>query len=278
MAWFSSWKGLFQSSQQTGDYQALEEKLLEADVGVHVTSRLVDFAKKKKFSSEEIVPALKEVLAPILNFTPFQMPPDRPAVFFFVGVNGVGKTTTLGKLAHYWKKEGYQPLIVAGDTFRAAARDQLKIWAERCSVGFVGAGDNADPASVVYDGITAAQKRRCDLVLVDTAGRLHTKTNLMEQLSKMTDVTKKILNRPADEVFLILDATTGQNGLAQAKIFQESIGVTGIILTKYDSTASGGVIFSIAEQTGLPIRFLGVGEGLEDLRPFDPVAFLSKLF
>jgi fused signal recognition particle receptor len=201
-----------------------------------------------------------------------------PAVVLVVGVNGTGKTTTIGKLAARYSDEGRKVLLAAADTFRAAAIDQLKIWAERADVPVVAHAPNADPGAVVYDALDAAVARGSDLVIADTAGRLHTKSNLMDELTKIRRIIDKRLPGAVPETIFVLDATTGQNGLAQAKAFHEAVGLTGIVLTKLDSTAKGGIVFAIEHDLGVPVRFVGVGEKAGDLLPFDPEAFVAALF
>src|SRR3989338_5919339 len=240
----------------------IEEQLLTADVGAATTQFLIDALRAAPVKTgEEGYEFLKKKIEEMLTNTPSPLPPmpcrhgvvplegggnkgggdsgGKPLVFFFVGINGVGKTTTIGKMAHRFKREGKKVMLVAADTFRAAARDKLKIWADRSQSGFVFGADNADPASVVFDGCAAAKARQCDVVLVDTAGRLQTKTNLMEELKKMVRAASKSAGRRPGEIFLVLDATTGQNGLSQARVFRDAVPLTGLILTKYDSTAKG---------------------------------------
>jgi fused signal recognition particle receptor len=204
--------------------------------------------------------------------------PGQPAVVLMVGVNGTGKTTTIGKLAHRYRAEGRSVLLAAADTFRAAAIDQLRIWADRSGSQFVAHAPGADPAAVVFDALDAAVARGVDVVIADTAGRLHTKANLMDELAKMRRVIDRRLPGSKPEVLFVLDATTGQNGLAQAKVFHETVGLTGIVLTKLDSTAKGGIVFAIEDALKVPVRFVGVGEKLGDLLPFDPDAFVGALF
>ncbi|MBI4410894.1 MAG: signal recognition particle-docking protein FtsY [Deltaproteobacteria bacterium] len=278
----------------------IEEKLLSADVGVATTQMLVDALQTASpKTGQEAYGFLKGKVEEILTSTE-KIPPNPPLkkggeggfpkVIFFVGINGVGKTTTIGKLAHRLKSEGKKVMLVAADTFRAAARDQLGIWAERSQAEFVGGSDNADPASVVFDGCSAAKARKCDVALIDTAGRLQTKTHLMEELKKMVRAASKAAGRlpavgrlpgagrPPDEILLILDATTGQNGLNQARVFLDAVPLTGLVLTKYDGTAKGGILVSIVRETGLPLRYVGVGEKIEDLKPFSAHEFVSSLF
>ena len=202
---------------------------------------------------------------------------NRPAVCLFIGVNGVGKTTTIGKVAARLKGEGKKILLCAGDTFRAAAADQLTIWAERAGVDIIKQHEGADPAAVVFDALSAAKARKADMVLVDTAGRLHNKQNLMNELNKISRVIQRELPDASRETLLVLDATTGQNGLIQARQFKESAGLTGVVLTKLDGTAKGGIVVAIAKELGVPVKFIGVGEGVDDLQPFDAHEFTQAL-
>ena len=202
---------------------------------------------------------------------------QKPAMVLVIGVNGVGKTTTIGKLASQLKAEGNRVLLCAGDTFRAAAADQLEIWADRAGVDIIRQHEGADPASVVYDGISAAKARGTDVILCDTAGRLHNKTNLMNELGKIGRIIDRELPDSSKEVLLVLDGTTGQNGLLQAKQFQEIAGVTGIVLTKLDGTAKGGIVIAVADELQIPVKYIGVGEGIDDLMPFDAKTFVDEL-
>ena len=264
----------------------LQAHLLSADVGAHATEAimqdLVAQVDRKVLRDTEALSAalqahLEQLLQPVAQPYTLQKR-DHPTVILMVGVNGVGKTTTIGKLAHRFRQEGASVLIAAGDTFRAAAIEQLQVWGQRHNVPVIAQKQGADSASVIFDAVQAAQARNTDVVLADTAGRLHTKENLMRELEKVRRVVQKVDATAPHEVWLVLDATTGQNALQQAKKFQESIGVTGIILTKLDGTAKGGIVFALARELGLPIRFIGVGEGREDLRPFSESDFLSRLF
>jgi len=260
----------------------VEETLITADVGIDATEKLIRkvFEEKKPDSPEQAFELLKTEIRSILTpKTDFHIEASqRPFVIYLVGVNGVGKTTTIGKLASQIKAAGKTVLMVAADTFRAAAVEQLKVWSERNDVAFVGGAANADPSSVIVDGLRSAKAKGVDVVLVDTAGRLHTKSNLMQELQKMVRMSEKELGRAPDEVFLVVDAITGQNGFAQAKVFLEAIPVSGIVLTKYDATSKGGIIISIVDQTGIPIRYVGLGEKIEDLKKFDATEFVEKLF
>jgi len=227
-----------------------------------------------------MVKALKSELRHILNDSPrFELEqPRQMTVVMIVGVNGSGKTTTIGKLAQTYKNRGRRVMLVAGDTFRAAAIDQLKIWGERADVPVTAGQPGGDPAAITYDGIRTSRARGFDLVIVDTAGRLHTKYNLMKELEKVYSVCRKSVHQAPHEVLLVLDATTGQNALVQAQKFKESVHVTGVILAKLDGTAKGGMVFAIYRELGLPVRFIGTGERLEDLAPFDPDQFIDALF
>ncbi|MBI2956871.1 MAG: signal recognition particle-docking protein FtsY [Acidobacteria bacterium] len=267
----------------------LEAALLAADLGVETTNELLArlrerVERKDLADAAALRAALREELAALLRAadgTP--RPPEaaraaRPYVVFLVGVNGTGKTTTIAKLARRWQAEGRRVVLCAADTFRAAAGEQLEIWAERLKAELVRQKPGADPAAVVYDAISAARARGADAVFVDTAGRLHTKKNLMAELEKMKRAAGKLVEGAPQEILLVLDATTGQNGLAQARQFTESVGITGIVLTKLDGTAKGGIVVAIARTLRLPIRYLGVGEKLDDLLDFDPEAYAASLF
>ena len=268
------------------DRDALEETLLAADVGVAATERLLDRLESRvrdlgledgetleDVFAEEVVAILREA-----EGTTSRAVSASPRVVLLVGVNGTGKTTTLGKLAHRYRGEGESVLIGAADTFRAAAVDQVRIWAERSEAECISGQPGADPAAVAHDAVARARSRGVDVVLVDTAGRLQTKTNLMEELAKITRVIQKQIPDAPHEVLLVLDATTGQNALSQARQFGATAGVTGLVLTKVDGTAKGGIVIAIAEELKLPVRFLGVGEKIEDLVPFDAESFAAALF
>jgi fused signal recognition particle receptor len=263
----------------------LEAALLAADLGLETTHELLGVLRERLDRRELAEPAAlraalrHELAARLRQFTPPSAPSDaRPRVILVVGVNGTGKTTTLAKLARRYQAEGRRVVLCAADTFRAAAGEQLEIWAERLGTELVRQKPGADPAAVVFDAIRAAQSRGADAVLVDTAGRLHTKSNLMAELEKMKRTAAKLLPGAPHDVLLVLDATTGQNGLAQARQFTPAVGVTGLVLTKLDGTAKGGVAVAIARALGLPIRYLGVGEQADDLLDFDPDAFAASLF
>src|SRR5688572_4269477 len=265
---------------------SLEEILLMADVGVAASGEIVEAVRKRQRRGESLRDLVKQEMLRILESSAFagdawpasaERSPQ-PRVILVVGVNGVGKTTTIGKLANQMREEGKKPLICAADTFRAAAVDQLQIWADRAGVDIVRAKENSDPAAVVFDAMTAAKSRQRDVVLVDTAGRLHTRTNLMNELDKIRRVASREIPGAPHEVLLVLDATVGQNGLAQAREFTTVAGVTGIVLTKLDGTAKGGIAVAIAHDLQLPIRYVGVGEGVDDLLPFSPNEYVDAIF
>jgi len=279
---------LFLGAKEIDDdlLEEIETLLLMADVGVEATSdiiqRLTDKVERKQLGdAQALQEALKEELASLLHRSeePLKVEcNDKPYVILMVGVNGVGKTTTIGKLAKRFQSEGKSVMLAAGDTFRAAAVEQLQVWGERNDVPVVAQHTGADSASVIYDAVQSAQAKGVDVLIADTAGRLQNKDNLMQELEKVVRVTQKLSPEAPHEVMLVLDAGTGQNALSQAKIFKESVGVTGISLTKLDGTAKGGVIFAIAKQMDLPIRFIGVGEQIDDLRPFKSQEFVDALF
>ena len=263
-------------------WDEVEETLIAGDVGAALAIDLVERARKRRDpgGAEAAIRAeLAALLVPRdLDWSPRSAVAGGPAVILVVGVNGTGKTTTIGKLASRYKDEGRSIILAAADTFRAAAIDQLRIWADRAKVPMVAHAPGADPGAVVYDALDAAVARGADLVIADTAGRLHTKSNLMDELSKVRRVIDKRLPGAEPETIFVLDATTGQNGLAQAKAFHEAVGLTGIVLTKLDSTAKGGIVFAIEDALEIPVRFVGVGEAVGDLIPFDPDAFVAALF
>jgi fused signal recognition particle receptor len=262
--------------------EELEELLITADLGVDTTLALIQalhekLRRRELGDVERLKAALKEEMVALLTAPP---PPEitaRPWVVLVVGINGVGKTTTIAKLARRDLDLGLTPMLVAADTFRAAAVEQLEIWGERIGAPVIKQKTGADPAAVVFDGLAAAQSRGVDTVYVDTAGRLHTKVNLMEELKKIHRTATKKLPGAPHEVFLVLDATTGQNALSQARLFHEAVGLTGLVLTKMDGTAKGGVALGVVHETGVPLRFIGVGEAMEDLRPFDAEAFVEAI-
>lgn len=268
----------------------LEEILIQSDVGVETTVKIIDriekrVARDKYMNTDELNDILKEEIANLLqenkieDVTQFSLPEDKkPYVIMVVGVNGVGKTTTIGKLAYQFKKAGKSVLLGAADTFRAAAVDQLVIWSERAGVPIISQGMGADPASVAFDTITAAKNRGADVVIIDTAGRLHNKIGLMNELSKIKKVMSKVVPDAPHEVLLILDASTGQNAIEQAKQFTATTEVTALALTKLDGTAKGGVVIGISDQFRIPVKYIGVGEKMEDLQIFDRFEFVDSLF
>jgi fused signal recognition particle receptor len=258
---------------------ALEEALISADVGVAATARIVEAVRSRRTRGESLRELVKaEILAILKGAAAAAGNGQRPQVVMIVGVNGTGKTTTVGKLARLIKDSGRAPLICAADTFRAAAVEQLEIWATRAGVDFIRARAGADPAAVVFDAIAAGKARARDVILVDTAGRLHTRVNLMTELDKIRRVAAREIEGAPHEVLLVLDATVGQNGLAQAREFMSVAGVNGIVLTKLDGTAKGGIAVAIANDLKLPIRYVGVGEGIDDLIPFSPDDYVTALF
>ena len=266
-------------------WEDLEALLIQADVGVSTTLDLVEALRERVrreglYRADQLVQALKEELRAILGAPPaFSMEDARLlTVVMIVGVNGSGKTTTIGKLAHYYRQKGYKIMVAAGDTFRAAAIDQLKIWGERAEVPVIAGQPSGDPAAVAYDAIRATRARGSNLLFIDTAGRLHTKFNLMKELEKVYGVCRKSVHEAPHEVLLVLDAPTGQNALIQAQKFKESVHVTGVVLTKLDSTAKGGMVFAIYRELGVPVRFVGTGERIQDLAPFDADLFVNGLF
>ena len=265
-------------------YEELEELLVMADVGAATAENVVKGLKKMTWErrfryGDEARAGLVELLTRLLNVGSTDLKLDtRPSVILMVGVNGVGKTTTIGKLAHQLREQGKKVLLCAGDTFRAAAAEQLGVWAERSGADIVRHEEGSDPAAVVYDSICAAKARGADVVIIDTAGRLHNKQNLMNELNKIRRIVDRELPQADVETLMVLDATTGQNGLIQAKQFLETSGLTGIVLTKLDGTAKGGIVFAIANELKLPVKYVGVGEGMDDLIPFDATNFVEALF
>ncbi len=263
----------------------LEEMLITADFGLDATEKIIDSLKRDVSSKKikdinDIKTKIKDIVYSFLEI------PERakteaipvPYVILMIGVNGTGKTTTIAKLAHMFKQEGRSVLLVAADTFRAAAIEQLCIWADRVGVEVVSQREGSDPSAVVYDGLSSAISRSIDVVLIDTAGRLHTRKDLMEELKKICRVAGKRLPGAPHDIWMVLDATTGQNALSQAEMFNSALGISGIILTKLDGTAKGGIVVPIAYKTKIPVRFIGIGEGMEDLRPFDPKQFVDAIF
>ena len=265
-------------------FEELEETLILADLGMDTSLEAVEklrqrVRKEKLHSQEEVKAALRDVLVEMMDVgesTALNLD-SQPAVVLFIGVNGVGKTTSIGKLGNQLKSEGKRVLFCAADTFRAAAADQLQIWSERAGCELVRQKEGTDPGSVLFDALQAAKARNVDVVLCDTAGRLHNKANLMAELSKLSKIIDRECPGAARETLLVLDATTGQNGLIQAKQFKEAAGLTGIVLTKLDGTAKGGIVIAIAKELGLPVKFVGLGEGMEDLQPFDAQNYVEAL-
>lgn len=263
----------------------LEALLIQADVGVETVMGLIETVRERVdregiTQPEQAKAILKEEMQKLLEgYGPSQVDRARMlTVILVVGVNGSGKTTTIAKLARYYQQNGKRVILAAADTFRAAAIDQLKIWADRANVPIIAHQSNADPGAVVFDAIKSALARKMDIVIIDTAGRLHTKYNLMKELEKLKGIASKQVHAAPHETLLVLDGTTGQNALSQAKHFKDSVGITGVVLTKLDGTAKGGVVFAIGQTLEVPVRFIGVGEGLDDLMPFDAKAFVEGLF
>ena len=290
--WFSRLAGLFQG-RQLGDetWEALEQALISADVGVGTSSAILQTAQERlrtseDASSEQALQVVKEELLALLGAQQPTVPGvleakesrPRPLVVLVVGVNGSGKTTSIAKLAHLFQEAGDRVVLAAADTFRAAAIEQLQAWAQRLDVDVVANQPGGDPAAVAFDAVQAGKARGADVVIVDTAGRLHTKSNLMEELTKVRRVIQRLDPQAPHLTLLVMDATTGQNGLAQARAFTEAVACDGVVLAKLDGTAKGGVVFAIHEELGLPVLFIGTGEGAEDLSPFDPQQFVEALF
>ena len=264
-------------------YDELEDSLIMADLGATVAhdavKKLRDVVYQKSIQrGDDVKQALREILIEKLNVGDTALDlSTQPSVVLVIGVNGVGKTTSIGKIAHRLKGEGKRVLLCAADTFRAAAADQLEIWANRADCGIVRSVEGADPGAVLFDSLAAAKARGVDVVLCDTAGRLHNKVNLMNELSKLRKIIDRELPDAAKETLLVLDATTGQNGLQQAKVFRETAGLTGIILTKLDGTAKGGICVAIAQELGVPVKYVGLGEGIDDLQPFNAEEYVKAL-
>ena len=280
----SSIGSVFTASELDDDfYDELEERLILADVGMdatqQATERLRAAARERRLkTAEEARGALREILTQMLSVGSSELDiATKPSVVLVIGVNGVGKTTSIGKIANHLRTQGKKVLLCAGDTFRAAAADQLSVWAERAHADIIRQGEGADPASVVFDAVAAAKARGADVILCDTAGRLHNKQNLMNELGKISRILDRELPQASKEVLLVLDATTGQNGLIQAREFQQIAGVTGIVLTKLDGTAKGGIVIAVANSLQIPVKYVGVGEQMDDLMPFDPAAFVEAL-
>ena len=275
---------VFQASEIDDDfYDELEESLILADLGMDTAIRAVGRLRHKVINNnlktvDQAREALKDILVDVLSVGDTELDlSTTPSVILVIGVNGVGKTTTIGKIAKQLTDQGKKVLLVAADTFRAAAADQLEIWAERSGAAIVRQNEGADPASVVYDGIQSARAKAVDVIIIDTAGRLHNKTNLMNELNKISRIVERELPKAAKETLLVLDGTTGQNGLIQAKQFKEIAGVTAIALTKLDGTAKGGIVISVADALQIPVKFVGVGEKAEDLMPFQAREFVEAL-
>ena len=262
-------------------YDDLEEQLILADVGgevaVHLVDKLRDRVRDKLKTGEQAADALRDIIAEEMTPEAEMALDGKPAVILVIGVNGVGKTTSIAKLADYYTRQGKKVMLAAGDTFRAAASEQLEIWAGRAGVPIVKAGEGADPAAVIFDTVKSATARGYDMVIADTAGRLHNKSNLMSELSKISRSVKKAAPEASLETLLVLDAITGQNAISQAKEFCKAADATGIILTKLDGTAKGGCVVAVKQRLGLPVRFIGVGEGIDDLIPFTPEGFVEEL-
>lgn len=281
---FGSIAGLVNAGEITDElYDDLEEQLILADTGADVAMRLVEelrqeVRRKHLKTGADALEALKGIIREMLRADGEMQLSGRPAVVLVIGVNGVGKTTSIAKLAHLYKQQGKRVMLAAGDTFRAAAAEQLCVWAERADVPVVKHNEGADPAAVLFDAVQSAAARGYDMVICDTAGRLHNKKNLMDELSKISRVVHKACGTASVETLLVLDAITGQNAISQASQFIDAAGATGIVLTKLDGTAKGGAVISIKAKLGLPVRFVGVGEGMDDLMEFDPDAFVEALF
>ena len=280
---FGSIAGLVNAGEITDElYDDLEEQLILADTGADVAMRLVEelrqeVRRKHLKTGADALEALKGIIREMLRADGEMQLSGRPAVVLVIGVNGVGKTTSIAKLAHLYKQQGKRVMLAAGDTFRAAAAEQLCVWAERADVPVVKHNEGADPAAVLFDAVQSAAARGYDMVICDTAGRLHNKKNLMDELSKISRVVHKACGTASVETLLVLDAITGQNAISQASQFIDAAGATGIVLTKLDGTAKGGAVISIKAKLGLPVRFVGVGEGMDDLIEFDPDAFVDAL-
>jgi fused signal recognition particle receptor len=291
--WFGRIGGMFKRGLSEELWEELEETLIASDTGVQTTLRILEEVRERVREQgikdpDEALAVLKDDLAGILEAPAdrgliwrsngAEAPMPKPAVILVVGVNGTGKTTSIGKLAHAYRSRGQKVVLAAGDTFRAAAIDQLKKWGERVGTDVVAHQEGADPGAVIFDALAAAEKRDADVVIIDTAGRLHTKANLMEELRKVHRVIRRKFPEAPHEVLLVLDATSGQNAMHQAKYFTEAVGVTGVVLAKLDGTAKGGVIFSVSDQMDVPVRFVGTGERPQDLAPFKPREFVEALF
>ena len=282
---FNKLDGFFKKFAKVDEdlFDELEELLIEADIGVNTTMEILDDLRERVIDEHIKEPeAVKEMLFNILTEMVGEHEPlnlsTKPSVIFVIGVNGVGKTTSIGKISAELKSQGKKVVVAAADTFRAAAAEQLTVWCERAGVDIIKQGAGADPAAVVFDAISAVKSRKADVLIIDTAGRLHNKKNLMDELSKIDRVIHRELPDSAIETLLVLDATTGQNGVNQAKEFKESSKITGLILTKLDGTAKGGIVLSIKRELGIPVKFIGVGEGIDDMKPFSAEEFTKALF
>lgn len=280
-------RSFFQGEINEEILEQLELLLYEADFGVKTATELTQkvremHRKNPEFTATDYLNALKDEMIKILGQFPSQLAPinpaDRPQVLLIVGVNGAGKTTSVAKLAHLLSQENRKVLVGAADTFRAAAVEQLTLWAERLKIDIVKGAPGSDPAAVAYDSLQAGKARNSDVVMIDTAGRLHTKTHLMQELEKIKRTCKKLSAEAPHETLLVVDGTTGQNAIEQAKLFHQFIPLTGIILTKLDGTAKGGIVLAIQREIGIPVKFIGTGEGIDDLQPFDPEQFVNNLF
>ena len=282
---FNKLDGFFKKFAKVDEdlFDELEELLIEADIGVNTTMEILDDLRERVIDEHIKEPvAVKELLFNILtdmvgDHEPLNLS-TKPSVIFVIGVNGVGKTTSIGKISAELKSQGKKVVVAAADTFRAAAAEQLNVWCDRAGVDIIKQGAGADPAAVVFDAISAVKSRKADVLIIDTAGRLHNKKNLMDELSKIDRVIHRELPDAAIETLLVLDATTGQNGVNQAKEFKESSKITGLILTKLDGTAKGGIVLSIKRELGIPVKFIGVGEGIDDMKPFSAKEFTKALF
>lgn len=278
-------EGLFSLHPTINDdfLEELEEILIYCDIGVNATLQIIEKLKDRVKESgvktpDEVVETLKTIIRELLETKYRGISKDYPLVIMVVGVNGVGKTTTIGKLAYKYKKEGKKVLLAAGDTFRAAAVDQLEIWSQRTGINMIKHSEGSDPAAVIYDAIYAAKARNVDVLICDTAGRLHNKKNLMEELKKIKRVIMREFPEASKETLLVIDATTGQNALAQARLFKDSVGIDGIALTKLDGTAKGGIIIAVALELDIPVKLVGIGENIDDLQEFSPEDFVNALF
>ncbi|SKA92199.1 fused signal recognition particle receptor [Caloramator quimbayensis] len=265
-------------------FEELEEAMIMSDIGYKTSSEIIDTLRKRvkenKISdSENVKQTLKEIIVEMMGNNDMGIIPENtPAVFLIVGVNGVGKTTSIGKMAYYLKNKGFKVALAAGDTFRAAAIDQLEVWGRRCGIEVIKHQEGSDPAAVIFDAIQSAKAKKADILICDTAGRLHNKKNLMEELRKINKILEKEYSQAYKQTLLVLDATTGQNALIQAKQFMEVSDVNGIILTKLDGTAKGGIVIAVSNELNIPVKMIGVGEGIEDLQEFNPKAFVDAIF